>query len=70
MAPFWVDTNGKPYMVFCHEWLQNGNGTMEKIELKPDLSGTIGESTLLFRAKDSPWSRETDHGWQTWAPTK
>ncbi len=57
---FWVDTNGKPYMVFCHEWLQNGNGTMEMIELKPDLSGTIGESTLLFRAKDSPWSRETD----------
>lgn len=57
---FWVDTDAKPYMVFCHEWLQNWNGTMEKIELKPDLSGSIGESTILFRAKDSPWSRELD----------
>ncbi|MCR8666173.1 glycoside hydrolase family 43 protein [Aestuariibaculum sp. M13] len=57
---FWVDTNGKPYMVYCYEWLQNGNGTMEKIELKPDLSGSIGEGQLLFKASDSPWSREKD----------
>ena len=54
---FWVDADGKPYMVFCHEWLQNGNGTVEKIELKPDLSGTVGNRKLLFRASDSPWSR-------------
>ena len=57
---FWVDTNGKPYMVYCYEWLQNGNGTIEKIELKPDLSGSVGESKLLFEASDSPWSREKD----------
>jgi hypothetical protein len=57
---FWVDTNGKPYMVYCYEWLQNGNGTIEKIELKPDLSGSVGESKLLFKASDSPWSREKD----------
>lgn len=57
---FWVDTDGKPYMIFCHEWLQNWNGTMEKIELKPDLSGSLGESKILFRAKDAPWSREVD----------
>ena len=55
---FWVDKDKKPYMVYCYEWLQNRNGTMEKIELKPDLSGSIGESKLLFRASDSPWSRE------------
>lgn len=57
---FWVDTDGKPYLIYCHEWLQNMNGTMEMIEMKPDLSGTIGEGTILFRAKDAPWSRETD----------
>ena len=57
---FWRDTDGKPYMVFCGEWLQNWNGTIEKIELKPDLSGTVGEPKLLFRASDSPWSREKD----------
>jgi len=60
---FWIDTDGKPYMVYCYEWLQNLNGTIEKIELKPDLSGTIGEGKVLFRASDSPWSREKDeHG--------
>lgn len=57
---FWVDKNGKPYMIYCYEWLQNGNGTMEKIELKLDLSGSIGEGKLLFKASDSPWSREKD----------
>ena len=57
---FWIDKDDKPYMIYCYEWLQNWNGTIEKIELKPDLSGTIGTGTLLFRASDSPWSREKD----------
>lgn len=59
---FWVDTDGKPYMVYCYEWLQNWDGTIEKIELKPDLSGSVGEGKLLFRASDSPWSREEEDG--------
>src|SRR4028118_275069 len=59
-ATLWIDKDGKPYMVYCYEWLQNWNGTIEKIELKPDLSGTIGEGKLLFRASESPWSREKD----------
>ncbi|MBS2098019.1 glycoside hydrolase family 43 protein [Carboxylicivirga linearis] len=57
---FWVDTDGKPYMIYCGEWLANWNGTMEKIELKSDLSGSIGEGKILFRASDSPWSKEKD----------
>lgn len=56
----WIDSNGKPYMVYCYEWLQNLNGTIESIELKPDLSGSIGSGRVLFRASDSPWSREKD----------
>jgi hypothetical protein len=59
---FWVDLDGKPYMVYCGEWLANWNGTMEKIELKPDLGGTIGEGKVMFRAFDSPWSRERETG--------
>jgi beta-xylosidase len=57
---FWVDKDGKPYMVYCYEWLQNWNGTIEKIELKPDLSGSIGKGQVLFLASDSPWSKERD----------
>src|SRR6218665_1463633 len=57
---FWIDKDGKPYIIGWYESLQNGNGTMEKIELKPDLSGSVGEGKLLFKASDSPWSREKD----------
>ncbi len=64
---FWIDKDGKPYMVFCGEWLQNWNGTIEKIRLKPDLSGTMGEPKILFRASDSPWSRDKlEDGTVTW----
>lgn len=59
---FWMDEDGKPYMVYCYEWLQNWDGTIEKIELKPDLSGTVGEGEVLFRASDSPWSCEEEDG--------
>ena len=60
-ATLWVDKDQKPYLIFCHEWLQNWNGTVEKIQLKPDFSGTIeGTRKLLFRAFDSPWSKEND----------
>lgn len=57
-ATLWIDKDKKPYMVYCWEWLQNWNGTVEKIELKPDLSGTVGEGKILFHASDSPWSKE------------
>lgn len=59
---FWVEKDGTPYMVYCGEWLENGNGTMERIQLKPDLSGVIGEGKLLFTAHDSPWSRAITNG--------
>lgn len=59
-ATLWIDKDKKPYMVYCWEWLQNWNGTIEKIVLKPDFSGTFGEGKILFRAGDSPWSKEKD----------
>ena len=59
---FWVDKDGKPYLIYCHEWLQNNDGTMEKIELKPDLSGSTGKGEILFRASNSPWNREEVDG--------
>lgn len=47
--------NDTPYMVFCHEWVQIGNGTIELVELSKDLSKTIGNSKTLFKASDAPW---------------
>lgn len=59
---FWIDADDKPYMVYCYEWLQNWDGTIESIELKSDLSGSVGDGKLLFRARESPWSREKEDG--------
>lgn len=42
--------NGIPYMVFCHEWVQTVDGTMECVRLTNDLSGVVGEPQTLFRA--------------------
>lgn len=56
----WVDTDGHPYMVYCHEWLQAIDGTIEKIRLTDDLSGSIGTAKLMFRASESPWSRNDE----------
>lgn len=57
----WVEDD-VPYMVYCGEWLQNGNGTMEAIQLLPDFSSSIGDAKVLFRASDNPWSHEVVDG--------
>ncbi len=59
---FWVDSDNRPYMVYCGEWLLDDNGTMEAVELKPDLSGVSDSPFMLFRASDSPWSHEVMNG--------
>ena len=46
--------NGQPYMVFVHEWMQTFDGTIEYVKLSPDLSKTISEPVMLFRATESP----------------
>ena len=45
----WVE-DGKPYMIFCHEWIQTHNGRMCAIELSEDLTRSVGEPFLLFTA--------------------
>ena len=58
----WVE-DGKPYMVFCHEWLdfrtgpKGMGGTIDAIPLTDDLSAAAGESFMLFRGSDAPWNR-------------
>ena len=50
----WVE-NGTPYMIFCHEWAQIYDGTVELIQLMDDLSKTVGKPKTLFKATDSSW---------------
>ena len=48
--------DGTPYMVFCHEWVQIKDGTVNAIQLAPDLSATVGEPVRLFHGSDAPWA--------------
>ena len=42
--------DGKPYMVYCHEWIQTGNGKMMRVPLSEDLSSFAGEPVEMFNA--------------------
>lgn len=48
----YVDKNGQPHMVFCHEWKQVGNGTVCSVALSKDLSRAISAPRQLWTAKD------------------
>ena len=52
----YIDDGGAPWMVFCHEWQQVGDGTVEAMPLASDLSAAAGAPTTLFRASQAPWS--------------
>jgi len=52
-----VDKEGQPWMVYCHEWIQLTNGTVEAMRLSDDLKTCIGEPVLLFKGNAAPWAR-------------
>lgn len=52
---FYVE-NGKPYMIFCHEWVQVRDGEMCAMELTPDLKAPAGKPVLLFKASQPGWA--------------
>lgn len=51
-----VDEQGKPWMVFCHEWLQVTDGEICALSLREDLTRAAGEPVLLFRASQAAWT--------------
>jgi len=57
----YVDDEGKPWMVFCHEWQQVGDGEVCIVQLSEDLSEAVTEPQLLFRASEAPWPTSFKH---------
>jgi beta-xylosidase len=59
-----VDEQGAPWIVFCHEWVQVHDGEISALRLSGDLRQPIGEPQLLFHASEAPWitpySRQND----------
>jgi arabinan endo-1,5-alpha-L-arabinosidase len=53
-----VDAEGKPWIVFCHEWVQVGDGEICALRLSDDLTTTTGEPQMLFCASEAPWADE------------
>ncbi|MBK1876132.1 glycoside hydrolase family 43 protein [Pelagicoccus mobilis] len=47
--------DGIPYMIFCHEWVQVVDGTIDYVRLEKDLSGPVGEPKKMFAASDGEW---------------
>jgi hypothetical protein len=53
-----VGADGQPWIVFCHEWVQVGDGEICALPLSADLASAAGEPRLLFRASEAPWALE------------
>jgi GH43 family beta-xylosidase len=58
---FWVE-DGVPYMVFCNEWVQVSDGTVEYMPLKDDLSEAAGPPHRMFRGSSAKWSELIEAG--------
>ena len=54
----YIDPDGVPYIVFCHEWTQVKNGKICALRLSDDLSRAIGEPFLLFSASEPAWAKK------------
>lgn len=55
---FYVSKDGRPYMVFCHEWVQVGDGEICAMPLTEDLRAAAAAPRLLFRASSAAWARD------------
>lgn len=51
----YVDSEGIPWIFYCREWVEVGDGEIYIQQLKDDLTTTVGEPHLLFKASEAPW---------------
>ncbi len=51
----WVE-DGQPWMIYCQEWIQTGDGLFKAVRLSKDLSTPIGKPITLFSAADAQWA--------------
>ncbi len=50
---FYVSPDGKPYMVFVHEWVQISDGSICAVELSRDLREAVSDPVTLFHASEA-----------------
>ncbi len=64
----YVDRKGKPYIIFCHEWLQVHDGEMCVLELTSDLKNSVGRPVVLFKASEPSWADKDNNDYVTDGP--
>lgn len=52
----YVDEEGTPFIVFCHEWTQVVDGEVCVCQMTPDLKGLVGTPKKLFNGSDPAWT--------------
>lgn len=52
----YIGETEQPWMVFCHEWQQVGDGEICAMRLSPDLTEAASEPVTLFRASETAWA--------------
>ena len=56
----YIDKEDKPWIVFCHEWVQIQDGTICAMQLSEDLKSAVGEPIVLFKSSDVSWSEQVE----------
>lgn len=64
----YIDINGEPHIVFCHEHSQIKDGTVCEMQLSRDLTKAVSEPRLLFKGSDPYWARKEHSNWVTDGP--
>ncbi|MBT2289576.1 family 43 glycosylhydrolase [Paenibacillus albidus] len=52
----YVDEQQQPWMIFCHEWQQTGDGEICAMRLSGDLRQAADKPLVLFRGSQAPWT--------------
>lgn len=66
----YVDNDGTPWHIYCHEWLQVKDGEVVAQKLSADLKTAVGDPVVLFKASQGPWTpdNKADGNYVTDAP--
>lgn len=61
-ATLYIDENGDPWLIYCHEWVEAIDGEVCAAPLTEDLKALKEEPTLLFKASQATWVGNTTSG--------
>lgn len=64
----YVDKNGQPHIVFCHEWSQITDGEICEMQLSHDLKTVVTQPRTLCKGSDPWWARKEYDKWVTDGP--